>query len=289
MNPPLLHTSRIAIGFSLLVLLSAASAPASSEFPELTGRVVDRADLLPVDIEQQLSRQLEQHEQETGNQVVVVTLPSLEGRDIEDYGYRLGRHWGIGQAGHDNGVLLIVAAGERKLRIEVGYGLEGTLTDALSHNIIQQVILPQFRKDHYSEGIQLGTGAILGALQGTYKPVPPRQPGLSGIYLGWIIILLSIGEFVAGWFSSRLVSAGVMGGITLLFGWLVLGSLAVGLAIAFFVAVFHFFIDGGGGPAGRHGSGYYGGGGFSGGGSFGGGGFSGGGGSFGGGGASGRW
>ena len=291
MSSILLRATRFTIGCGLLLLLLTGNPRAEPGFPELTGRVVDQAGLLTASAAQQLTRQLEQHEQETGNQIVVVTLPSLQGDTIEDYGYRLGRHWGIGQAEHNNGVLLIVAANDRKVRIEVGYGLEGTLTDALSHDIIQQVILPQFRSQQYGTGIRLGAEAILEALQGTYKPVTDSSQGGSGIYLGWIIILLSIGEFVAGWFSSRLVSAGVMGGVAVLFGWLVLGSLAVGLAIAFFVMVFHFFIEGGGGPTGRHGSGYNGGGsgGFSGGGSFGSGGFSGGGGSFGGGGASGRW
>lgn len=294
MRSTLLQASRFSIGFYLLLLLFAGAARAVPEFPDLTGRVVDQAGLLPADTVQQLTRLLAQHEQETGNQVVVVTLPSLQGMTIDDYGYQLGRHWGIGQAERNNGALLIVAANERKARIEVGYGLEGTLTDARSHEIIQQVILPQFRNNHYSEGILLGTQAIIGTLQGTYTPRKGDSLDKPGHFLGLIIFLLGIGEFAAGWFTSRLVSSGVLGGVAFLFGWLVLGSLAVGLAIALFVMVFHFFI-GGGGPTGRYGGYYRGGrgggyssGGFSGGGSSGGG-FSGGGGSFGGGGASGGW
>jgi uncharacterized protein len=301
MNPVLRCTARFVLGYGLLLLLLAGPAWAAPGFPQLTGRVVDQAGLLPAATVQQLTRLLAQHEQETGNQVVVVTLSSLQGESIEDYGYQLGRHWGIGTAEHNNGVLLIVAPHERKVRIEVGYGLEGTLTDARSDEIIQQVILPKFRTKHYGEGILLGTQAILATLQGTYTPPKTASLDRPEHFLGLIIVLITLGEFAAGWFSSRLVSSGILGGIAFLFGWLVLGSLVVGLAIAFFVAVFHFFIGGGGGPTGRYGryyrggrggfgtGGFYGGGGFSGGGGFGGGGFSGGGGSFGGGGASGGW
>ena len=291
MSSSLLRASRFCTGFCLLLLLLAGSARAAPEFPELTGRVVDQAGLLTADATQQLTRLLEQHEQETGNQIVVVTLSSLQNETIEDYGYRLGRHWGIGQAERNNGVLLIVAADDRKVRIEVGYGLEGTLTDARSNGIIQQVILPQFRNNHYSEGILLGAQAIIGTLQGAYTPRKAVSLDKPRHSLVLIIFLVTLGEFAASWFSNRLVSAGVLGGVSLLFGWLVLGSLAIGLAIAFFVVVFHVFIGGGGGPSGRHGGYYdggYGGGGFSGGGGFGGG-FGGGGGSFGGGGASGGW
>jgi uncharacterized protein len=301
MNPLPQYATRFVLGCGLLLLLLAGAARAAPGFPQLTGRVVDQAGLLAADSVQQLTRLLAQHEQETGNQVVVVTLSSLQGESIEDYGYQLGRHWGIGTAEHNNGVLLIVAPREHKVRIEVGYGLEGTLTDARSNEIIQQVILPQFRNTHYDEGIRLGTQAILAALQGTYTPPKTASLDKPKHFLGLIIVLITLGEFAADMFSSRLVSSGVLGGIGFLFGWLVLGSLAVGLAIGFFVVVFHFFIGGGGGPTGRYGryhrvgrgglggGGLYGGGGFSGGGGFGGGGFSGGGGSFGGGGASGGW
>src|SRR6185437_1014984 len=99
-------------------------------FPALSGPVVDEAHLLPGEVLEQLSRKLATYAQDNGTQVVVVTLPTLKGYPLEDYGYQLGRHWGIGQKGKNNGVLLIVDAGEKQMRIEVGYGLEGTLTDA---------------------------------------------------------------------------------------------------------------------------------------------------------------
>ena len=291
MNPSLLRSAPLLIGCCLLALSCTGGAWAAPEFPELTGRVVDTANLLPAEAEQQLAQQLKQHEQETSNQVVVVTLPSLQGYAIEDYGNQLGRHWGIGQADRNNGVLLVVAASDRKVRIEVGYGLEGTLTDARSHDIIQQVILPQFRSNDYEEGIVRGTEAIIGTLQGTYEPQQSTPSSSPNYFFGLFLLLISVGEFVAAQFSSRMISAGVLAGIAILFGWLVMGSLKIGLAMGFFVALFHFFIGGGGGPGSSHGRRYsdnrrgggFGSGGFS------GGGFGGGGGSFGGGGASGSW
>ena len=273
----------------LLLLLCTGNTPAAVEFPSLTGRVVDAANLLPEDMQQQLKQQLAQHEQETSNQVVVVTLPSLQGYAIDDYGYQLGRHWGIGQGERDNGVLLIVAPNEREVRIEVGYGLEGDLTDAGSHAIIQDVILPQFRENDYPAGIQQGVNAILGSLQGTYEAVARKPPVDPNILFMLFVILISIGESFASFFGSRVISAGVLGGIAGLLGWLLLGSLAIGLAMAFFIATFHFFIGGGGGPTSSHGRRNYRSGGLGSSGGFGGGGFGGGGGSFGGGGASGRW
>jgi uncharacterized protein len=144
-------------------------ALAAPQFPNLTGRVVDNAELLSTSEHERLTRLLAEHESQTTNQVVVVTLESLQGYEIEDFGYQLGRHWGIGQEGKDNGVLLVVAPNERKVRIEVGYGLEGTLTDALSRNIIEVHILSAFKAGNYETGIRRGTEGILAALGGTYR------------------------------------------------------------------------------------------------------------------------
>ena len=118
--------------FALIVLLLSTSLWAAPEFPALSGRVVDEAGLLTPAQTQSLTQALAAAEQNTSNQLVVVTLPDLQGYDIADYGYQLGREWGIGSKENDNGVLLIVAPNDRKVRIEVGYGLEGVLTDALS-------------------------------------------------------------------------------------------------------------------------------------------------------------
>ncbi len=158
----------------LPLLLAGGPALAAPEFPALTGRVVDGAGLLSAAAEGRLERQLEAHEAQTSNQVVVVTLPSLQGYSIERFGVELGRHWQIGQAGRDNGALLIVAPKERKLRIEVGYGLEGELTDVLSRAIIENEITPRFKRGDYEAGITAGVEAMLKAIAGSYK-APARK------------------------------------------------------------------------------------------------------------------
>lgn len=148
-----------------LVALLLAAPAAAQTFPPLTGRVVDQASLLSPDQEAQLTERLAVLEQASSRQLVVATIASLEDYPIEDYGYRLGRHWKIGQEGANNGLILLVAPNERKVRIEVGYGLEGIMTDALSSRIINNDILPRFREGDYSGGIGAGANAIIEQLQ----------------------------------------------------------------------------------------------------------------------------
>src|SRR5262249_9053626 len=147
---------------------------AEPKYPALTGRVVDDARILSPSTVNQLDTMLARHEKATGQQVVVVTLPSLQGYSIEEFGYQLGRQWGIGQKDKNTGALLIVAPKERKVRIEVGYGLEGELTDARSSVIIQRDILPQFRRGDFNAGVVAGTGSILKVLGG--NPQAAEQP-----------------------------------------------------------------------------------------------------------------
>lgn len=231
-------------------------------FPALTGPVVDQAHLLPDRVFDQLSRKLAAYARDSGNQLVVVTLPTLHGYPIDYYGYQLGRHWGIGQKGKNNGVLLLVDAGERQVRIEVGYGLEGTLTDAQSFLIIHNVITPRFRKGDYAGGIVAGANAILGVLGNPHQAAARqqvRERNGTG-FLMLLVLLFALSPLLRAIFGRRGMGSRVGG-----MGWL--GWLALGM------------LSGGGGGFGE--------GGFSGGGGFGG--FSGGGGSFGGGGASGSW
>jgi uncharacterized protein len=275
---------------TLLLLVIAFSVGAAPEFPDLTERVVDNAGILTAEVRQSLSNKLAEHERTTSNQVVVVTLKSLQGYSIDDYGYQLGRHWGIGQKERDNGVLFIVAPNERKVRIEVGYGLEGSLTDALSHNIIQTVILPLFKKGDMPQGIISGTDAIIKTLDGSYEPLPDKKENdLVGFAAPLFLILIGFGQFLMRVFTSRMKSNGILGAVAFVIGWAVTGMFMFGLLLAIFVIIFNFFINGGGsgGTGGSSYGGYYGSG-YSGGG-YSGGGFSGGGGSFGGGGASGGW
>ncbi len=142
-----------------LAAVSGALA-ADPTFPALSGRVVDEARILMPATEAALTEKLAKLEADTGDQFVVVTLESLQDYEIEDYGYRLGRHWGIGQAENDRGVILIVAPHDRKVRLEVGYGLEPVLTDAMSNHIIQTEVLPAFRDGGYARGIDAAVEAV---------------------------------------------------------------------------------------------------------------------------------
>src|SRR5580658_4613479 len=141
-----------------------SDAWAAPTFPTLTGRVVDDAHILNAQTVDDVTQKLAALEAKTSRQLVVVTLPSLQGYDISDYGYQLGRAWGIGQAKLNNGVLLIIAPTEHKARIEVGYGLEPILTDALSEVILQNTVLPKFRSGDYNGGVTAGVGALIQQL-----------------------------------------------------------------------------------------------------------------------------
>ncbi|HEY1963080.1 MAG TPA: TPM domain-containing protein [Rhizomicrobium sp.] len=247
-----------AVAAALAALLFTCVAWAAAlTFPPLTGRVVDDAGILSQDTQARLTGILAQLEQKTGDQIVVATLKSLQGQDIATYGYQLGRAWGIGQKGKNNGAILIVVPSEHKVRIEVGYGLEGDLTDAASRVIIENAILPQFRAGNYDAGVEQGTVEIVRLLGGnavdlSKEPAPPppehhEKGGVPWVILAVILIWIIFGRFF-----------------------------------------WPLFFLGGVGRRGNWGGGWSGGS-FGGGGGFGGGGFSGGGGSFGGGGASGSW
>ncbi len=147
----------------LLALVGAGTAQAQT-FPPLTGRVVDAAHVLPPAVAAQLDQQLAALETQSQRQLVVATIPDLQGYDIEDYGYRLGRAWGLGDKKRNDGIILIVAPKEHKVRIEVGYGLEATVTDGLSELIIQNVILPKFKAGDMPGGIEAGTAALIQQL-----------------------------------------------------------------------------------------------------------------------------
>ncbi len=155
---------------SLLALSLVASPAAAQTFPNLTGRVVDQADIIPAAEEADLNVQLEQLEKTTGHQLVVATVNSLDGNDIADYGYKLGREWKIGDAEKDDGVVFLIAPNERRMHIAVGYGLEPVLTDALSGRIIRGVVTPKFKAGDMPGGIQDGVNAIAQQIQ-----LPPEE------------------------------------------------------------------------------------------------------------------
>lgn len=253
------HTAWPVLVLVLLVAVAAAGAAlAAPAFPQLTGRVVDEANILSPQAEARLTGELKALEDKTGRQMVVATVPDLQGYEIEDYGYQLGRAWGIGGKERDDGVVFLVAPNERKVRIEVGYGLEPVLTDALSSLILQRQVIPAFKAGDMEGGVVAGAEAIIAqlglpedearALAAQAAEQPAEEGGHFPVAIIVIIVLLFLfGRFFGGWW------------------WL------------------PFILSSGGHRGGRHGGwGGGGGGGF-------GGGFSGGGGSFGGGGSSGSW
>ncbi len=252
--------SLVQVAALLLVALVAAPAFAAPTFPALTGRVVDEAGILSADEATKLAAKLADLETKTSDQFVVATVKSLQGYDIQDYGVQLGRAWGIGQKGTNNGLILLVAPNEHKVGFEVGYGLEGTMTDALTSVIIQNAILPRFRTNDFVGGIENGVDDAIQVLSGSgeeLKQEAAKRPADNSAFSAFLPILIFFAIFIILRSLSR---PGRRGGI---FSNAILGSTLWN--------------------AGNWSRG----GGWSGGG--GGGGFSGGGGSFGGGGSSGSW
>ncbi|MDE2437176.1 MAG: TPM domain-containing protein [Sphingomonadales bacterium] len=265
------HTRTLAAGVLLLLTLLLAPPALAQSFPELTGRVVDAANIIPADEKARLTQKLETLETQTHRQLVVVTLSDLQGYDIADYGYQLGRKWGIGTKGANDGALLIVAPTERKVRIEVGYGLEGVLTDGLSSLIIQQQIIPKFKAGDMPGGIEAGTNALVQQLSlpddqarqnvaaAQAKAKSARNDNIPLSTLFWLLMFFLF--FILPLIRRMRGGRSYGGGIGPVVIW-----------------------PGGGWGGGGGGSGWGGGGDWG-----GGGGFSGGGGSFGGGGSSGSW
>lgn len=248
-----------------IALLAAQTAVAQPAFPPLTGRVVDAADVIPPDVEQRIEGKLAGLESQSRRQLVVATIPSLQGYDIADYGYQLGRAWGIGSKERNDGALLIVAPAERKLRIEVGYGLEGVLTDGLSSLIINQTIVPAFKAGNMPAGIEAGADALIrqlslpedqARLAAQQAEAAPEGDPMFGVFFAFIFFLVFVAPLLRAVMFRRRKRYGP-GGLGSVILWNTLDTLGNARSSS--------------------------GGGFS------GGGFSGGGGSFGGGGSSGSW
>lgn len=186
--------------FALLAVLCliVPALAAEPKFPVLTGRIVDGAGLLDSSTRARLEGQLAAHEEKSTDQLVVVTLPDLQGFEIADFGYRLGRFWKVGQKEKNNGALLIVAVKERKVRIEVGYGLEGQLTDALTRVIIETAIVPRFKAGDFAGGITAGVDAMLKVLTGDAAELQKRAAQLkANENIGWIeIAVIAIFLFI---------------------------------------------------------------------------------------------
>ncbi|OGR04740.1 MAG: hypothetical protein A2284_17080 [Deltaproteobacteria bacterium RIFOXYA12_FULL_61_11] len=186
-------------GGFLLFLLPLFSVAQGFEVPAYRGYVNDQADLISDHVERQLERLLQSFDESDSTQVAVLTLPSLGGIPIEEASLQVAEKWGIGRRGKDNGVLLLVGREERRMRLEVGRGLEATLTDLLAGRIIDQVLTPAFREGRYDEGFQRAIGAVIAATRGEYQADPrPRgargTPGISSylIFFGILVIFLGV-------------------------------------------------------------------------------------------------
>jgi uncharacterized protein len=298
-------------GVALLVAPTIFASALALDVPPLQGRINDYAGLLPADRARALEDRLARFEAETGHQIAVLTIPSLKGDSLEDFSIRVAEAWKIGKKGFDNGAILLIARDDRKLRIEVGYGLEGVMPDAIASRIIREVITPRFRSGDYADGIEAGIDAILKVTKGETLPErarPAAGPAASqGASIMTILMITAMLALFIGMTRRRLLG-GAFGGAasgltaTLLgsggFGLVLLLAVGIGALVGAIASTMGTGSSGNqwtGGPKYRRGGwgggfpGGYGGGGFGGGGSGEGGGFSGGGGGFGGGGASGDW
>lgn len=286
-----------------LWLLSGPSLSALAlDVPPLSGRIVDLAHVLPPATTAQLAEALQAHEANTSNQVAVLIIPSLEGEPLFDFSHRVATAWKLGTKASDNGVLLLIAIKERKIRLEVGYGLEGQLTDARSAQIIRNEIVPRFRSGDIPAGVTAGLLAVLHTIEGTYQaPEQPTDTRSDGDVVAHTVVAVVLGLFIGLLLSRahRLLGPAVGGGLSFFVAPWIIPALIAGAVSAVLVSLMSGIGPGIGGRRGgsiypiddtwfstRHGG--WGSGGL--GGSFGGsGGFSGGGGDFGGGGASGDW
>ncbi len=280
----------------LLALLLCGTAHAEVAVPKLTQRVTDLTATLDTAQIQALDARLAAFETGKGSQIAVLMLPTTQPEDIEQFGIRVVEAWKLGRKGVDDGVLLLIAKDDHKLRIEVGYGLEGALNDATAKRIVSEVISPYFKRGEFYPGIDAGVTSIIKVVEGEPLP-PPVQNSSSGNassdfdklqnVFGAAFIIFMFGNIILRQMLGRLPSGLIVGGLIGGIAWITLLSLAWAAGIAFLAFVFSLIF----GMSGR-GSSFpvgWGGGGGGGFGSGGGGGFSGGGGGFGGGGASGGW
>ena len=278
----------------VLLLVCALLAPwlaaADVAVPPLKARVTDLTATLSSQQQATLEQTLSAFEARKGSQIAVLLVPTTQPETAEQYAVRVEEAWKLGRKGVDDGVLLLVAKNDRKLRIEVGYGLEGALNDATAKRIIEEEITPRFKQGDFYGGISAGVGRIIKVVDGEPLPPPksrkPRGGGLdfeSLLFIGFILVFV-VGGILRAIFG-RFLGAGIVSAIAGFIAWTIGGALLIGIVVAIVAFIFSLL----GGTRGGWSSGGFGGGGFGGGGFGGGGGFSGGGGSSGGGGAGGSW
>ena len=275
-----------------VLLAGLVSARAEVAVPPLKARVADLTGTLSGAQQQDLERRLREFESRKGSQIAVLMLPSTQPETIEEYSIRVADAWKIGRARVDDGVILVVAKDDRKLRVEVGRGLEGAIPDAVAKRVVSDVIAPYFRSGDFYGGVAAGTDALMKLIEGEGLPAPRSGVIIDGVHrpidfqtIFLLFFALVLTGAIFGRLFGRVIGAGISGGIVGAIVWLVAGVLAfavIGGLIGFVIALVN-------GMGSRRGGWSSGPGGWSGGGGFGGGGFSGGGGGFSGGGASGSW
>lgn len=288
MNTRTLLRALLATAFLFVPQLAAAQIAV----PPLKARVTDLTGTLSAQQQTAIEQSLAAFEKRKGSQIAVLIVPTTQPETVEQYAVRVEEIWKLGRKGVDDGVLLLIAKNDRKLRIEVGYGLEGVLPDAVAKRIIEDDITPRFKQGDFYGGISAGVERIVRVIDGEALPAPKAHPQQGGgmdfqtlLIFGFILVFV-VGRILRAIFG-RFLGAGIVGAIAGAIAWMIGGAVVIGVIIAIIAFIFALFGDklgGSGGSGGYSGGGFGGGGGFS-----SGGGFSGGGGSSGGGGASGSW
>lgn len=274
---------------ALALALLAGGALADVAVPPLKGRVTDLTGTLDAGQRQALEAKLAAFEAKKGSQIAVLLVPTTQPETIEQYGIRVAETWKLGRKGVDDGALLVVAKNDRRLRIEVGYGLEGALNDATAKRIVSDIITPRFKQGDFPGGIDAGVDAMVKVIDGEPLPAPVARnaPAAQGFDLESLLVIGFIGIFVVGGILramfGRFAGSGIVAAVLGFIAWMIAGTLIVAVIVAIIAFILGLFggsgFGGGGGGRGGRGGGF----------SSGSGGFSGGGGSFGGGGSSGSW
>jgi uncharacterized protein len=274
-----------------LLLVSSLALAEDRPIPALTGRVVDETGTLSAEQKRALEAKLQAFEQHKGSQIAVLITGTTFPEPIESYSMRVGENWKIGRKGVSDGIVVVVAKSDRAMRLEVGYGLEGAIPDAIARRLIDEIFIPSFREGNFYDGLSAGIDRMIKVIDG--EPLPEVSQSNAGRgdlrSIESYLVLFMVATLAFGGLLRRLVgrlpAAMVVGAGIGFLAWLIVAPVLVALLVGVVAFVLTLFGGSGGGMPGR-----LGGGGFSGGGGFGGGGgFSGGGGGFGGGGASGRW
>jgi uncharacterized protein len=277
-----------AAAVAALLLVSLCALADDRPIPALTGRVVDETGALTAEEKRSLEANLQAFEQRKGSQIVVLITGTTFPEPIESYSIRVADAWKIGRKGVNDGILVVVAKSDRVMRLEVGYGLEGAIPDAVARRLIDEVFIPGFREGHFYEGLSAGIDRMIKVIDG--EPLPEVSQSNAGrgdarsiesYFVLFIVATLALGGLLRR-MLGRLPAALVVGAGIGFLAWLIVAPILIALLVG--VVAFVVTLSGGVGLPGRLGGGGFGGGGFG-----GGGGFSGGGGGFGGGGASGRW